>query len=46
MFSVNHPDYTPLFPQPISTDPALEVDQVDEGVPEFYSKKVTNIAAK
>ncbi|XP_067268361.1 F-actin-uncapping protein LRRC16A isoform X2 [Chanodichthys erythropterus] len=32
--------------QPISTDPALEVDQVDEGVPEFYSKKVTNITAK
>ncbi|XP_067280931.1 F-actin-uncapping protein LRRC16A [Pseudorasbora parva] len=35
--------------QPISTDPAQEVDQsntLDEGVPEFYYKKVTNIEAK
>ncbi|XP_077096605.1 F-actin-uncapping protein LRRC16A-like [Siphateles boraxobius] len=35
--------------QPISSDPEQEVDHsgsVDEGVPEFYSTKVTNIVAK
>lgn len=50
MFRVNHihRPVSMIF-QPISTAPAQEVDQsssLDEGVPEFYSRKVTNIAAK